>query len=561
MILFQPEGLTYINKAGETVLEAARTAGLWLESPCGGNGTCGKCKVKVLVGEFNEVSQEEKDFFSQEELDEGWRLACKLVPKQYYRSVEIERDLKDDKGNITKPEMSTFYTDRQEELQPWQNEMDTIFQKDEKCSLFFGKKEVTVSENGFDGDVKESYGISVDIGTTNMEALLWNMKLKKCVARVIAPNPQQTYGSDVVSRLTYASRGQKEFETLCDCLRNGITEMLKVLTGEKSEKVTTVSVVANGVMMHFLRRESIDGMTKAPFVSGCKDWKEEDGELFHLPKAKIILFPNIKGFVGADMLGVLLYLQKEEDLNRSLVLDIGTNGELAVVKDGSIYISSTAAGPAFEGASISCGMRGEEGAIQGVTIGKEISLDVIGKTKAKGICGSGLVSLVAELKKAGVILDTGYLMNGLEAKNAGCVKPILEGIKVGSHGNDFWCNENVVLTQQDIRELQLAKAAVITGCKLLLQKCGLKKDEISHMYLAGAFGKYLDLEAGKTIGLLPDILNERIKVIGNGALLGATMFLFDTDREKISNIIKKSQHISLADTEGFQELYMGAMNL
>ena len=559
MLLFQPEGISYVNKEGETALEAAIKAGVILESPCGGNGICGKCRIKVLIGEGNPVTEEEKQIFSKEELLEGWRLACKFVPK-YFKVCEVEV-----------PAWSKDEVDYRVEL------LDADFEK--RC----GNAAV---ENT---DTEGKYGIAIDIGTTNIEALLWRLDQENCVGRVIGANPQKKYGADVVARIAYAQQSKEQAEEMCQVLLSGMKEMLGELLEQclvPKEKVCYVTVAGNAAMMHFFTGESVVSLSKAPYKTTYREGRVLEGSMLSLPFAKVVTLPNVEGFVGADTVGVLRALSENgQDMEGMLMVDIGTNGELALQKDGVMYVASTAAGPAFEGATISCGMRAEDGAVTDLVLGNPISFQVLQKKKRvlvnletgkvketvpkiKGICGSGLIAVAARLLDAGLLDETGYLLDLQTAKERGCCKELTERIETREDGNVFRMGEQVYLTQQDIRELQLAKAAIGAGVRMLLQSCGMKEDELSGIYLAGAFGSYLDVAAAQKIGLLPDIGKEKIKAVGNGALEGACCVLKqiykqgEVEREMayLEKIARDTTHISLAEQDEFSSIYLDAVN-
>ena len=556
MLLFQPEGISYVNKEGETALEAAIKAGVTLESPCGGNGICGKCRIKVLIGEGNPVTEEEKQIFSKEELLEGWRLACKFVPK-YFKACEVEV-----------PAWSQDEADYRVEL------LDADFEK--RCG--------NVAVKNMDTEGK--YGIAIDIGTTNIEALLWRLDQEKCVGRVIGNNPQKKYGADVVARIAYAQQSKEQAEEMCQVLLSGMKEMLGELLEQclvPKEKVSYVTVAGNAAMMHFFTGESVDSLAKAPYQTVYKEGRVLSGDMLSLPSTKVVTLPNVEGFVGADTVGVLrAFLENGQDMEGKLMIDIGTNGELALQKNGVMYVASTAAGPAFEGATISCGMRAEDGAVTDLFLGDKVSFEVIQKrkrvlvdiessqqlTQIKGICGSGLIAVAARLLEAGLIDKTGYLLDSKTAKEQGCCEVLTERIETREEGNVFRMGENVYLTQQDIRELQLAKAAIRAGVKMLLKCCGLKEEELSGIYLAGAFGSYLDVAAAQQIGLIPNISKDKIKAVGNGALQGASCVLrhlyeqgrVEEEMANLEKIARDTTHISLAEQSEFSSMYLEAVN-
>lgn len=551
MLLFQPDGISYVNRQGETVLEAAISAGVRIESPCGGNGTCGKCRIKVLIGEGNPVTEEEKEIFSSQELLQGWRLACKFVPK-YFKVCEIEMLL--EANNEADYQIEVLETGREYS-----------------------------AENG---ELQGEYGVAIDIGTTNIEALLWRLDEEICMGRVIGANPQKKYGADVVARIAYAEQSKEQSETLCQELLSGVKELVFQLLSKclvRKEKICYVTVVGNAAMMHFFTGESVASLAKAPYKTNYREGRVLSGDVLSLPFAKVVTLPNVEGFVGADTVGVLrVLLEQGKDMEGKLMIDIGTNGELALQKNGVMYVASTAAGPAFEGATISCGMRAEDGAVTDLLLEDKVSFQVIQKkervwidtelgqssSQIKGICGSGLIAVVARLLEVGLIDETGYLLDSKTAKERGCCKKWISHIEEREEGNAFCMGNGVYLKQQDIRELQLAKAAIRAGVKMLLQNCGMKEEKLSGIYLAGAFGSYLDVEAAKQIGLLPDISEEKIEAIGNGALDGASCVLqqlykqqkVEKEQECLEKIAKDTMHISLAEQSEFSSTYLESVN-
>lgn len=536
MILFQPGDISYVNRAGETILEAIRAAGITLAAPCGGKGICGKCRVKMLIGEGNPLTEEECKVFTKEEIAEGWRLACKCIPK-HFKACEIE---------IPKA---------QEEFQVALS----------KCRESAGS----------------AYAIAIDIGTTNLEVLLWNLEKDCEVGRVVASNPQQAYGADVISRVSYVLRAKDEFETLCDGLQKRLQDMVKVLLKEakvQADRVLYGAVVGNAVMMHFFAGVSVEGYGKAPYAARFVEGRIESGESIGLPLAQLLLCPNIESFVGADTVGVLSACQvwcSVQALEGVLVVDIGTNGELMLRKNDQWYVASTAAGPAFEGARISCGMRAKEGAVRGMqmqidekTGRQQLVFEVVGNGEVQGICGSGLVAVIDGLVQAGVLQSDGYLLDAREARQKGCSEPFVERLEKKDDENAFRMGKQAWLTQADIRELQLAKAAIATGIQLLLRACEMKEKELKGIVLAGAFGTYLPVESAVRIGLLPEIATEQIVAVGNAALEGAVYgakkcFTSSCEQAKseMEKIARSAKHIPLAEEKDFQEVYLEEMDL
>ena len=400
MIIFQSANITHFNKEQETVMESAQAAGVFLENICGGNGTCGKCKVKVIIGECNPVTEAEKKYLTEEEISQGYRLACKLVPKMAFRTCEILVEEQSEETIAPKIEAMLEKEQLQKELREIEKAVgvENIRKYGGKVNKNVDSSLISHKEQWID---KRKYGIALDIGTTNIEMLLWDMESGTCLGRKISSNKQRSYGADVVSRIAYAVQSEEDFQKLCEVLQKQIRKMMSELLRKQlerineknqeaeeisqdwNEKIEKMVVVGNAAMMHFFAGEKVDTLAKAPYTSTYKKARILEGKIFDLPNARIYLAPNIEGFVGADTVGVMTYLSDKEKLDHSLMIDIGTNGEIALVKGNICYVASTAAGPAFEGASISCGMRGEAGAIRGMTIREKISLDVIGEIEPK----------------------------------------------------------------------------------------------------------------------------------------------------------------------------------
>ena len=563
MILFQPGDISYVNRAGETILEAMRAAGITLAAPCGGKGICGKCRVKMLIGEGNPLTEEECKVFTEEEIAEGWRLACKCIPK-HFKACEIEI-----------PKAQEEFQVALSKCREVSGTVSCDSEKSEKAYEGICKQVEDKQTNG------GACAIAVDIGTTNLEVLLWNLEKDCEVGRVVASNPQQAYGADVISRVSYVLRAKDEFETLCDCLQKRLQDMVKVLLKEakvQADRVLYGAVVGNAVMMHFFAGVSVEGYGKAPYAARFVEGRIESGESIGLPLAQLLLYPNIESFVGADTVGVLSACQvwcSVQALEGVLVVDIGTNGELMLRKNDQWYVASTAAGPAFEGARISCGMRAKEGAVRGMQMqidektGKQqLVFEVVGNGEVQGICGSGLVAVIDGLVQAGVLQKDGYLLDAREARQKGCSEPFVERLEKKDDENAFRMGKQAWLTQADIRELQLAKAAIATGIQLLLRACGMKEKEIKGIVLAGAFGTYLPVEAAVRIGLLPEIATEQIVAVGNAALEGAVYgakkcFASSCEEAKseLEKIATEAKHIPLAEEKDFQEVYLEEMDL
>ncbi len=322
-------------------------------------------------------------------------------------------------------------------------------------------------------------------------------------------------------------------------------------------------------MSHLLLGIDPFGLAMVPFTPGFTGPVEILASKLGLKinnNAKVTVLPNIAGHVGSDIVAVMLASNIKELDGANLAIDIGTNGEIVLAYNGEILACSTAAGPAFEGASISQGMRATKGAIEGVKIKEdEVELLVIDNAIPIGICGSGLIECVAEMLNLGIISENGRLLTREDAKQKGYSKEIYDRLRKGNNGNEFvlyWGKDSkdITLTQKDVREVQLAKAAIAAGIKILMNELGIVSSDLNNIFLAGAFGNYIDKESAIRIGLLPDVPKEKVVSIGNAAGVGVSMALLsESALEHAFSLAKYSKHIELAANPNFQDIYLGEM--
>lgn len=515
-IKFQPDGTDISIHGGATILEAAGQIGIILENVCGGKGICGKCKV-VLQPSGDEV------------------LACQ------YR---IESDLV-----VEIPAESRFL--RQKIL----------------ASGINGEIEIDAVKSGV-----QMFGVAVDLGTTTVVAKLVDMKSGDCKATAGMVNPQSQYGDDVISRICYGETEEKvgHLQKLAIGCINGLIAELCEKAGIEAKSIEKLCVVGNTTMNHIFLGFPIRQLGQAPYEAYSVDAHDRVAGEMGIeinPKGNVHTVENIAGFVGSDTAAVALAVDIGSAKEETLVIDIGTNGELVLAAGGKLYAASCAAGPALEGARISCGSRATDGAIEAVVINKnDIDVDVIGNIAAHSICGSGLIDAAAVLLDLGVIDATGRFVERekLEGK---LPARILGRIIVKDKQPAFclWDNEDgksrkVILTQKDIRELQLAKAAIRAGIKLLQKKVGLADEDIKHIFLAGAFGNYIRKESALRIGLLPEVPAERIRFVGNAACSGAQMVLLSSKaREKAKELTRRIEYVEIAREAGFAAVYADSM--
>jgi uncharacterized 2Fe-2S/4Fe-4S cluster protein (DUF4445 family) len=464
-----------------------------VEFPCGGQGRCRGCRIRVLKGKA-EVNRAQEERLSPEEIAQGWRLACQSA-------VEGELEI---------------------ELRQWD-------------------AAILVDDTPFAFRPREGLGVAVDLGTTTLVAQLLDLATGKVLAVSTALNAQARYGADVMSRLHFAvlGGGQHQLETLIRQQIGALIEQLLFSARKQGAEIADIVVVGNTVMHHFFCGIAAEPLAHYPFEpaeGGLQTFRSRalGWQLAGDPLVRFL--PCLGGFVGSDVLAGILAAKLTEHDDLVGLVDLGTNGEIVIGNKEGLLCASTAAGPAFEGAKISMGMRASTGAISQVTVNRDRVLHcrVIGDGTPRGLCGSGLVDAVAAGLELGVIATSGRFSND---------------------GASWMLAAPVALTQNDIRELQLAKAAVAAGIKLLMQKRGAK--ELTRLYLAGAFGNYIDRASARRIGLI-DFPPDRVEAAGNTALLGAKLALFSLDSEdgSYAGVRRRVEHVALNAEPSFQDVFV-----
>jgi uncharacterized 2Fe-2S/4Fe-4S cluster protein (DUF4445 family) len=416
------------------------------------------------------------------------------------------------------------------------------------------------------------YGLAVDIGTTTVVAHLWNLLTGDLIGVNAVTNPQGAYGADVISRIAYAKESMEKLNHLhrkiIDCINGMIVDFAETYH-IGPEHMYCISVVGNTTMSHLFLGINPKQLAAAPFspvfVSGITDSASKLGIQIN-QYGKFCLLPNIAGHVGSDITaGVMAAdIMKKEGVH--LFIDVGTNGEIVLSGKGTAMTCSTAAGPAFEGASIFKGMRAAEGAIEKVRIGDDVYLQVIGNAVPIGICGSGIIDSVAQLLVSGLIDRSGKFLKPEVMEEKNMPRSIISRCRKGDKGNEFVLalhpsGDDVVILQKDIREVQLAKAAICAGIKILMRRMCITDDDLEGIHIAGAFGNYIDIDSALEIGLIPRIDKTRIIFEGNAAGIGASMALLSLDRhEEVEIAAETITHIDLAACPEFQDEYLQAMS-
>jgi uncharacterized 2Fe-2S/4Fe-4S cluster protein (DUF4445 family) len=597
--IIQANGETsvYWTLPGKTVQQILEMAGLETNGSCGGQKNCGKCRVRAEGG-VSPLEENEQHLLMPEEIRTGERLACfctvngdatiyldLMMPD--YTVKKLISKYKPDPHNHGGVEYKSFFIpgrqqemgapllDRLQEALPEYkfdldldnlNELHKVDRPGrpalELHALVFNRQTVCAVER----EKNAILGLALDLGTTSLFAALIDLENGEVLTTASQSNMQRIYGQDMISRLTYAMEQTDGAASLHKIMINNINAMIDDMIsqiGQSSDRIYKLCAVGNPIMLHFFLSLATDGFNSAPFsglFSASLEIPAVQLALRVNRLARLIIPPQLGGFVGADMTACLITLQKCFD-TAFLLCDIGTNNEIAVCNKGEIWVCSTAAGPALEGGALSCGMRAGSGAIERFRLDeKKLEYQVIGSTGAKGICGSGAIDLLAVLLANDCISREGTFTGHAEEYFT---------LREGTDGQeiilldqaDTVTNTPLVFTQEDIRQMQLAKGAIRTGIDILMKKARLQPSALDKIYIAGSFGSYLDAENLVKIGLLPAVKRERIKNIGNAAAEGAMISLIsNAGLAKADQIKKKVHHVELANQSDFQERFLQNLN-
>jgi len=513
-----------------SLMEAMLAGGIYFPASCGGRGTCGKCKVIVEKGSLP-ITASDREVFGEEELQKGYRLSCKAFPQGECTVRILAGD-------------EEYFEVVSEHLSSRKDEVT----KDQSSEGTEAEEKTTWHES-------QRFGIAIDIGTTTLAATLIDLDMKNPVYTHATINRQRAYGADVISRMKASMEGKKEM--LRRSIQKDLLESIRSLQKKaaiSADRVESIVIAGNTTMGHLLMGYSCETLGIYPFqpvniskmeLSFDAVFPAEDSSEY--PDTKVILLPGISTFVGGDITAGLLACGFDKMDQPSLLIDLGTNGEMAIGNKERILVTSTAAGPAFEGGNISCGVGSVRGAISSVTIDeKGVTYDTIGGEPPVGICGTGVVEITSELLKSSIIDETGLLLE----------EYFTDGYDIATdpQGN------KITVTQKDIRELQLAKSAIRAGVEVLIKRYGITYEEIDTVYLAGGFGYKINIEKAVHIGLLPMELKDRIKAVGNSSLAGASAYLTEEDAaHQMDEILKVASEIHLSNDKDFNQLYIDYM--
>jgi len=618
IVQFKPTNKSIEVAEGTCLIDAARRAGVFIDAPCGGKGHCGKCRVTIKEGKYK---TECSSVLTPEELNEGIRLAChtwiesdmivEIQEINVVNDIMVENISQDStKSNIVKRTMDILENagikvghpfqiatvklsppTLDDNIPDWERlkkELNTIVEGSIHCPLGIFRKlpgmirkaeyKVTVVLHEIPGgyeilNIQASedtsiYGLSVDIGTTTVAACLVNLRTGKIEATANSGNLQMQYGADVINRIIYSSKDDG-LEKLRQAIVNGsINQLIKRMTAklklQKSNIVcsviagnTTMTHMFMGVVPEHIRLEPyIPAFGKSPTMTG------EDCGLDINLRAPVYLLPNVASYVGGDIVSGVLAAGFWNNDHNTLFLDLGTNGEIVLGNQDWMVTCACSAGPAFEGGEISCGMRAATGAIDRITINRdslEPSYSVIGDSRPKGICGSGLIDLMAEMFLSGVIDRRGKLVESEKTdrvrynSNMGCFEYVVVFGEKTDDGRDIAIND------VDIDNFLRAKGAVYSGIRTLLNNVGLDVNDLDQVIIAGGIGQNLNIQNSIILGLLPDIKIDKYDFIGNSSLTGAYASLMSKKaREKAEQIANMMTYIELSVDPAYMEEFVSA---
>ena len=526
VLVLEPSGLRIVINEQTTILDAIRMVGLQIPSECGGRGTCGKCCV--ILNPANPPTQVETQLLGKNDIDAGVRLACQHRIRSDTRAVIPHTS--------TAAKILTSGVSSASDFAP---------------------------DEGHEGE----FGIAVDLGTTTIVAYLLDLGNGNQIANLADLNPQVIFGEDVMSRIAYAMKDEKSRTLLKQRVLEKIDALSTMLcndSGVPSDKLSRLVLVGNTAMHHLALSLNPSSLGLAPYEPQMRDAFTSNGKSVgfkSVPNAEVYFAPNIAGFVGGDTLAFIL--SQRLDLVDEVVIgiDIGTNGEIVLSKRGELFCCSAAAGSAFEGATISQGMRGQDGAIEHLAIRDIIDapeISVIGGGAPRGLCGSAIVDTVSELLRNGLINASGRMqpsariMDNAEAELAYLV------VNAGEHAS----KGRILFTQRDVRQVQLAKGAILAGTQILMQVANVRSEDIKAIYLAGAFGNYIDPSSALRIGLFPPVDIERIIPVGNAAGEGAKRLLMSKrSRKLVEQLRTKMNYCELANYDSFADIFAQATTL
>lgn len=605
-IRFEPEGRIVKVQRGENLRLLANSSGVFIRSDCNGDGTCGKCRVIVAEHgvSLGDLTYSERDLLTEREVRQGYRLACQVSVKEdlvvripeetglrirQVQSTGLERETLLDPSvkkvhiKITEPTLSDVLPDSErliEALRRDGNLPDLCIDPDllpilprllRECewdvtAVLPTLGHVCAIERG--DTTSQLYGYAVDIGTSKLVGVLVDLSAGKTVSTLFVENPQLVYGEDIMSRMSYAMKAHENSLQLKSSVLSAINQLLErscADAGITPSQVYELVIVGNTAMHHFLLGIESRHLALSPYVPAVKaplDLHANDVGILAHPHANVHMLPLVAGYVGADAVADVLASGMRESDELSLLLDIGTNTELFVGNRKGIVSCSCASGPAFEGAHIRQGMKAVYGAIERVRIDPttlNVECETVGGEKPVGICGSGMLDAVAELLRCRVIDSKGRFQ---KIENRCLTEVAGDRAFVLTQPEETSTGDAVMITQKDIGEVQLAKAAIHAGCAILMRHAGVRASDLRRVYIAGSFGNYVNPASARLLGLIPEVPTQTVKFVGNTAIAGAKMCLSSVEaRSEAKRIGEQVKYIELGADADFSREYAASMYL
>lgn len=524
-ITISQTGRTVSCADGENLLKALLDAGIFVDNPCNGKGVCGKCKVRILSGDVSPVAETERRFLKPQELEQGIRLSC---------MAEVRGDV-----------------------------LVKLLQKERKHQVLTKGYVPEFEKDDFDG----GYGIVIDIGTTTVVTALIDLRTGRELANASMINAQKIYGLDVLTRITYEYEHPEEGagklqKTIVDSVNAMIREVCQE-AGAAKEDIREIDVAANCTMTHMLLGVDARSIGRSPY-------KPEFTEVQRLPAKEIgidvaddaLLYclPQVSAYIGADIVAGAYVCSLQKEKENVLFIDIGTNGEIVLASQGRLLCCSCAAGPALEGMNISSGMRAAEGAVEDVRITEQgIEITTIGGQEPAGICGSGILAAVKELLRNGMVKKTGVFIKKDKLPETDYRYPMIE--LNGTKREFVLCRKpKLLVTQGDVRQIQLAKGAILSGFVALLNRAGIAMEDLDKVMIAGQFGAHLPADSLIGTGILPEAVKDKLIYVGNSSKTGAYMTLMSGKaKREVEQLALKMEYMELAETENYERIFTESM--
>jgi len=597
-IEFEPIGRRGKCSAEKTLLQCAQQLGVGLINICGGRGSCAGCKIQLVGGSCSALTSIEREKLTLQELQQGFRLACQAYPtsdcklrvpsesmsspqRTQVNGKDVPVDLDPSTTayhlKMLAPSLTDLQGDtervleslsRQYQVQCHAIDLDVLRKASsqlrswnwESIAVVRHEEIIAICPVG-----SRQLGLAVDLGTTKIAAYLIDLSDGRTLTAKGIMNPQISFGEDVITRISYSMESPENRGRMRESVVDAINKMARNLCleiGASPEEINEAVIVGNTAMHHMFLGLSVEQLARVPFVPALRqaiDTKARDVGLCFAPGSYIHLLPNIAGFVGADHVAMLLAIDLRKVVGISLAIDVGTNTEICLAVEGNLTSVSCASGPAFEGGHIKDGMRAASGAIERIQIkNSEVLYQTVDGAPPIGICGSGIIDILAQLYLNDILDGNGRMKDNCpQVRKVDGLREFVIVSEEERNGSDA-----ITITQQDIRELQMGKAAIQVGIRALLESSGHSWEDVNTIIIAGAFGSYIDIANAIAIGMLPSLPLDRFKQVGNAAGMGAKLALLSLKkRAEAQAIAYQASYIELATTPNFMENFIDATYL